>query len=135
VVKGWLRVESGVVEVEDEGVLALQAVELLKVRVGQEELESFLMKDEEGQKRVTELKRTELDSELERYMAAQAGVIHFQNFVILAQSGWYYYHNKLQRDFLSQRRLERCSHALLFVLPLVCSVTIVHYVAVGHAFL
>ena len=39
------------------------------------ELESFLMKDEEGHKRVTELKRTELDGELESYMAAQAGAL------------------------------------------------------------
>lgn len=31
------------------------------------------MKDEEGSKRITELKRTELDSELDNYMAAPAG--------------------------------------------------------------
>lgn len=41
------------------------------------------MKDEEGHKRVTELKRTELDGELESYMATQAGTFLLKMLLLL----------------------------------------------------
>jgi hypothetical protein len=43
------------------------------------ELDNYLMQDEEGCKRVTDFKRAKLDTELEAYMAAQAGAMHLKN--------------------------------------------------------
>jgi hypothetical protein len=43
------------------------------------ELDDFLMKDEEGRQRVTDMKRARLDTELEAYMATQAGAMHVQH--------------------------------------------------------